>query len=37
MARLLRMLLQQVPPVQRQLKRIADLEVAVQQQQAQLD
>lgn len=37
MARLLRILLQKVPPVQRQLKRIADLEVAIQQQQAQLD
>lgn len=37
MARLLRILLQKVPPVQRQLNRIADLEVAVQQQQAQLD
>ena len=37
MARLLRSLLQKIPPVQRQLKRIADLEVAVQQQQARLE
>ena len=36
MARLLRILMQKVPPVQRQLKRIADLEALAQQQEARL-
>ena len=37
MARLLRTFLQRIPPVQRQLKRIAELEAVVQLQQARLD